>query len=178
MVCIISLCKHRLHEEEFVRPVAEIAEEFEDVRIVRKANVSGEKVIICGTALKDFEYLNRDYSWVLKARLILGICAGYQVLANLLSASLSKIERIGVHKVKCVEPDSVVGKEDFKAYFLHKLALKDTSFNRSVVQRLAVCNNEIAAFKAGKIYGLSFHPEVLNPDIIERFLTFETLENL
>jgi len=173
MVAIISLCKHKLHEEEFVRPVFEIVRgDREIVRAedVRPKKLEHESAIVCGTALKDFEYLKMDFSWLLDFKYVLGICAGYQVLARLFNAELSGLERIGVHDVVCVRKNPLF-KGKFRVYFLHELALEKVPENFEV---LAMCENEVAAFRVesegGEFYGVSFHPEVLNPEIIERFV--------
>ncbi len=178
MVAIISLCKHRLHEEEFVKPVVEIARKVADIEITRVSeDVDNRKIrkrhkgaIVCGTALKDFDYLQKDFSWLLDFEFVLGICAGYQVLARLFSANISRIERIGVHEVIC-KRENPLFEGRFRAYFLHELALsiKDVL---DVFEVLAVCENEVAAFKvkSKEFYGVSFHPEVLSPEIIEKFV--------
>ncbi len=165
---IVSVCKYRLHEEEFVRPVVELVKRFEDVSVVNAENVQKveEKAIICGTALKDFDYLGRDFSWILDFDFVLGICAGYQVIARLFSAELVNSERIGVYEVECVSENPLFD-SNFKAYFLHELAVRECK-NLKVLARV---KDDVAAFKVRKreFYGLAFHPEVLNPEIIEKF---------
>ncbi len=180
---LISVCRYRLHEEEFVRPVKELVERFDDVEVVRirestESEVSGseslkgnskDKAVICGTALKDFDYLNFDFSPLLNFRCLLGICAGYQILAKLFSAELSALKKIGVYGVKAVKQNPLF-KSDFRAYFLHRLALKADSVPQEF-EVLATQDEEVAAFRVAdrEFYGVSFHPEVLNPEIIENF---------
>jgi len=180
---LISICKYRLHEEEFVRPVKKLVEKFDDVTVIRireskvKSEVSGDleslkiedKAVICGTALKDFDYLNFDFSPLLNLRYLLGICAGYQILAKLFSAELSNVKKIGVYSVKVIKQNPLF-KSDFRAYFLHRLALKVDSVPEEF-DVLAMQNEEVAAFKVAdrEFYGVSFHPEVFNPEIIENF---------
>jgi len=64
-----------------------------------------EKIIISGTALMDSDYPNyiknfeklKDFG-----EKVLGISAGYQILAKIYKNILSKIEKIGVYKVKMI----------------------------------------------------------------------------
>jgi len=123
---------------------------------------------VCGTALKDYEYLKKDFSWIKDCKSYLGICAGYQMLAKVFSLKLEKIEKIGVYEVETVKKNPIIRSKKFKAYFLHTLAV---STPNEKIEVLSVCD-EIAAFKVVEkdFYGLSFHPEVLNPEIIENFI--------
>jgi len=177
MILLVSTCKYMLSEEEFVEPVAAIVREIGYRYSVRKyyekINFSKfEKVIICGTALKDFDYLKYldnfkpllDYSGK-----VLGICAGYHILAKIHGASLSSIEKIGVHEVKVVKENPLVPRGSIQAYFLHTLALTEAN---NVIEPLAFHDNEICLFKVRKkdFYGVAFHPEVLNKNIIIRFI--------
>ena len=169
---VVSVCKYKLHEEEFVRPVVEIVSRVEDVEVVRideELDFKGEKVIVCGTALKDFEYLKKDVSWIKKCKSYLGICSGYQMLAKAYSLRLERIEKIGVYEVKNVRQNGLTSKKKFKAYFLHELAIPEKKYEE--IEILSICG-EVAAFKVKEknFYGVSFHPEVLNPEVIENFL--------
>ena len=58
MILIISTCNNKLSEEEFVKPIATIVgdckiKHYNDVGYVDNY----EKIIICGTALEDNEFL-------------------------------------------------------------------------------------------------------------------------
>ncbi|MBI2004350.1 hypothetical protein HYS72_02700 [Candidatus Pacearchaeota archaeon] len=67
MILIINICKEKLHYFEFVKPIEDILrkENIEYQTIYYKKltdkellNKKLEKIIICGTSLKDNEYLN------------------------------------------------------------------------------------------------------------------------
>ncbi len=175
-VLVVSTCKYRISEEEFVRPVVEIVRRLgfraEVVRYADEFNpFEFGKVIICGTALRDFEYLNRidRFEFIREFRGdLLGICAGYQVIAKVFGFELERVERIGVYGVRVLIDDPIAS-GSFKAYFLHKLALRRVS---SPLIPVAVVDDEICMFRVSgrRIYGISFHPEVLNGDIIAKFL--------
>jgi len=170
------VCKYRLHEEEFVRPVVQVVEKFDDVEVFRISELKSESIsklksesaIVCGTALRDFEYCRADLSFLCGLRYILGICAGYQIIAKLFSAKPEKMLKIGVHEVETIKENPLFSGK-FRAYFLHELAVVKLPVT---LDALAVQGNEIAAFKVrGKnFYGVSFHPEVINREIIENFV--------
>ncbi len=172
MILIVSTCKYGLSEEEFVRPIAEIVEKagirYEIKHYKEKINPKEyDKAIICGTALKDFEYLENleRFEWINEFEgHILGICAGYQIIASMFGQKLERAERIGVYEVEVLR-ENPLAEGRFRAYFLHKLALKSVD-----VEPLAVQGDVVCMFQLRDLYGVSFHPEVLNPEIVERFL--------
>ncbi|RLF18033.1 MAG: hypothetical protein DRN06_02535 [Thermoprotei archaeon] len=177
MILVVSTCRFPLSEEEFVRPIVELIEEkggsyrvrryYEEIRFERYS-----KVIVCGTALRDFDYLNYVENFRGLAEYggeVLGICAGYQILAVIYGNRLEEVEKIGVRRVEVVESNPLTVEREFYAYFLHVYALREANERLEV---LALQGDEIAMFRvSGKdFYGVSFHPEVLNRDIIERFI--------
>ncbi len=176
MILVVSTCKWKLSEEEFVRPIIEIVDsmgfEYRVLKYLDRLNFGKySKVIITGTALRDFDYLNyvnefrtlREYSGS-----VLGICAGYQIIAKVFGNELSNLKKIGVYEFEFIK-ESKLAEGKSKAYFLHNLAL--TSVN-GLIEPLAFCGNEICVFKVKdkEFYGTSFHPEVLNREIIVNFL--------
>lgn len=176
MILIVSTCRYSLSEEEFVRPIVEIVRDcgldYEVARYFERLDLSGySHVIVCGTALRDFDYLNyiRNFSRLLDYDgAVLGICAGYQILARLYSNELEEIRKIGVYDVKVVRENPLIYR-DTRSYFLHKLALRNVNED---LEPLAMQNDEICSFKVKDrdFYGVSFHPEVLNREVIENFL--------
>ena len=98
MILLINTCSKKLSEHEFVRPVAELVKDCE-IRHFKKLGDLDKfsKIIICGTALKDFDYLNADWSWIKNYKgKLLGLCAGYQVIAKELGEHLEDHKIIGV----------------------------------------------------------------------------------
>ena len=64
MILIISICKEKLHELEFVKPIEDILKNnnakfaTKHYSKISKADLQrADKIIICGTSLKDNEYL-------------------------------------------------------------------------------------------------------------------------
>lgn len=177
MILIISVCSDRLSLSEFVKPVEDI---------LRKGNLKfftrhyteldrndleqAEKAIICGTALKDFNYLGNinQFDWLKEFRKpILGICAGMQLLAAVFGSTLVESKRIGQYRVKTVGKSGLTSRVEFQSYFLNSEAaeVNDAFEVLSQVGSLSC----MIKHKDREYYGCLFHPEVLNPEIIENF---------
>jgi len=177
MILLVSTCKYRLSEEEFVKPVARIVEESGYKHVLRRYYEETEfsqydKIVICGTALKDFEYLKylSNFEKLLDYRgKVLGICAGCHILAKIYGNSLEELKKIGVYRVKLLKANPLTSMSEFNAYFLHIYSLSKVN---DKLEPLALQENEVCLFKVKEkdFYGVSFHPEVLNRDIIENFL--------
>jgi anthranilate/para-aminobenzoate synthase component II len=179
MILIVSTCKEKLNEYEFVTPIIQIVKKFDKVKIVKfneldktKELVGVNKIIITGTALKDFEYLKyvKNFSFLLHTEApILGICAGAQIIGKFFGCRLSEKFSIGRYRVKIISQTPLCQQKKFFAYFL---------FSRYVVlnkefESLGVKGNSVVFFKHKQlpIYATLFHPEVYNPDVIVNFLS-------
>jgi len=170
MTIVISTCRYKLSEEEFVRPIVEIVKEngYEvEVRnykeLYNEFN-SNENVIISGTALKDFDYLNylNNFEWIesFKGK-VLGICAGAQIVSSIFGCELKEKKIIGAFDVE-------IKKEKRRAYFLVS-KLPELNDNFEVLGKL----DEVPVYfkvKKKETYGMLFHPEVLNQDLLVEFL--------
>jgi len=178
MILIISVCSDRLSYFEFVKPVEEILKKArKDSRTRYFLNMNhrdvgqAEKAIICGTALKDFRYLNsiEKFTWIKEVdKPVLGICAGTQILGKLFDCNLAERTKIGRYKVKIVQKNSLTSKEEFYSYFLNSKAMEpNEDFEILGESGNLKC---IVKHKRKRLYGCLFHPEVLNPEIITNFL--------
>ncbi|MGD0494856.1 MAG: hypothetical protein ABSB28_02305 [Candidatus Bathyarchaeia archaeon] len=178
MILIVNVCSDKLSYLEFVKPVEDIlkkagAESFTRhfLRVNHRDISRAEKVIICGTALKDFKYLGstRKFAWINESRKpILGICAGMQILAKLFNGHIIERTRIGRYKVKIIRKSIVASKDEFYSYFLNSKAVEPTEdFETLGESGNLKC---IIKHKHRRFYGCLFHPEVLNPEIITNFL--------
>ena len=172
MILIISTCAEKLNENEFVKPIVNIVgEDFEVKHYSDVVSVEGyEKVIICGTALKDNEFLeNLDkFIWVLETETpILGICSGMQILALSFGAELVEAKEIGVANIKVLEENPLFS-EDLEVYELHGNGL--TNLNQFDI--LAETSGSVQAIrhKEKRFYGIMFHPEVRNQSVVKNFL--------
>ena len=176
MILIISLCAEKMSELEFVRPIEQIVGKNYFVKHYKSLTETdlkkADKIILSGTSLKDFEYWNDFEKFLFLKNLkkpVLGICAGMQILVRLFDGELSKIEKIEIGQTQIDFEKNflgVSGKQ--KVYFLHKLGVRKIGKNFDVY---AKSDKGIAAIKhkSKKIYGVLFHPEVYNREIIENF---------
>ena len=213
MILLINICKEKLHYYEFVKPVEDILR-LNGIKYLKRhyKKIKGgdwgniDKIIICGTSLKDCEYIKDiDYfRWIYSSKKpILGICAGMQVIGlsfeldrqvkeldikNNFEHFLKKKTEIGfyteVFGKTSVSPTSKnnkvgdkenLGSKDFlglkgeqEVYHLHNYyvdfsKLRDFEvFSSSKISQAVKCNIK-------EIYGVLFHPEVRQKDLIKNF---------
>ncbi len=158
----------------------------------RPTDVMG--IVLCGTALMDKEYLEHLELFELLKYLnypILGICAGMQILSVLWGGKIIDELAIGVQafrpiseKYPCEEimenynkdPGlfEIFGKEKYcKAYHLHTLsATCPKEFHIIADYRPSDIGEKRPALikhTTKKVYGVLFHPEVMNNGILEYF---------
>jgi len=176
MILIISVCKNKLHELEFVEPVKEIVKkEGKDFFEVNCSQLEwgdvekADKIIICGTSLQDNNFLKRiqRFRWLKETeKSVLGICAGMQIIGIVFGGKVKKRTEIGYFK------------EEFNKEFLGLTGEQEVwhlhnnycSFLREFE---SFCLNKIpqaVKHREKKIYGVLFHPEVRNKDLIKEFL--------
>jgi len=168
MILIVDCCSEELSSREFVKPIQAIVKNKEN-KIVKLSEVTkhideSEKIILCGTALKDFTYLDADFSWLKDCKKpVLGICAGMQLIAISLGAKLIDNKEIGMTPI--ITKDNVLG-EIKEAYQLHG---KSTTLPKGATV-LYENSSGIQGFKKDNFFAIQFHPEVRNKQIVERFV--------
>ena len=168
MTLIISTCVEELSEPEFVTPLARIAGKcrVKHFRSVSKEDIAkAERIIISGTALRDFAYLDSDWSWLKDVDVpVLGICAGMQVILKAFGVPLHDHAVIGPQPVEVVKENPLC-EGTFSAYFLHT----KTGHGFEILAKSdgTPC---IVKHPSKELYGCIFHPEVMNEDILTRFL--------
>ena len=181
MILIISVCADKLSRAEFVRPIQEILKKDGIKFFTKHYNElyeedlnDAEKIIICGTALQDFQYLKDigKFSWVKSCKKpILGICAGMQIFGKIFGCEVYDKAIIGQEEIKITQKNDLIEEEDpFYSYFLNNKTIKLTK-DFEVLAR----GNEIEAVikhKSKRVYGCLFHPEVMNSEIIVNFCKF------
>ena len=180
MITLVSTCQHKMHEREFVKPIQSIIEKkglttntihIKDINITDLKNTSA--IIICGTALKDFEYndhlTNLDFIPTSTAP-VLGICSGMQILAQLYGASLQECQEIGMQELTIHDPKF---QKCTQVYAMHNVA--PTVPNEFT--EVASSHNcaHIIHHNEKPHLGVLFHPEVRNEHVIEDFLTVHGL---
>nr|MBC8435159.1 hypothetical protein [archaeon] len=127
-VLLISTCKEKLHELEFVKPIEDILNEINEHFFVKHySKVSKKdlgicsKVIICGTSIKDDFFLKdlKSFNWLkFFNKPVLGICAGMQILGRVYGGKPSKKTEIGFFHEKFVKDFlGIKGKQE--VYHLH-----------------------------------------------------------
>ena len=174
MILIVDMnFKGSLGFYEFVLPLCDIAEpvEYEVKHYLEVADVEKyEKIILSGTPLKDFGYLNdmNRFEWIRDCNIpILGICAGMQVIGLVFDSSLKLCREIGMTEVKTVKENPLFS-STFEAYELHTYGISPSD-NFEILAMSEKCVQGIR-YKRKKIYGVLFHPEVRNKDIINQFI--------
>ena len=171
MILIISTCQNRLSEEEFVKPIANLVD---DYRIKHYKDVgyvdNYDKIIICGTALEDNRFLNNlnKFNWLKNTdKEVLGICSGMQIIALMFGSTLIKNKEIGMTQIKHKKTNRLFSK-DLEVYELHNNGLKNLdNFN------ILAENEKVQSIKHKEkpFYGIMFHPEVRNEEIVKNFIS-------
>ena len=179
-ILVVSVCKYSFHEFEFVKPIEDILQKQElkffkrHYQKIKPGDLKKcSKVIICGTSLRDFEYLGNlhKFEWIKKLnKPVFGICAGMQIILSVLSdydLRFYKDEEIGFTNVYFEKP--ILGfEQNQRVYSLHQLNIKSVNKTFEVLAR---SNEGIQAIKhkTKEIYGVLFHPEVRQKDFILNF---------
>ena len=174
-ILLISTCKEKLCEYEFVKPIIEIIKSF-DYDIINYRNLETldfqiyDKVIICGTSLQDNDYLNYlfDFNRLKnRGKDILGICSGFQIICSMFDEEIIVQEEIGMVNVE-TQIKNPLASGNFQAYNMHNFSVDEvTSFN---VLAKSVNTIQMISHKKINVFGVSFHPEVRNQEIITNFL--------
>ena len=176
LVADLNFKKDSLGFYEFVSPIVAIVEELGECVVRHYLEVKQEdlsncsKIILSGTALKDNVTLNQTdkFEWIKDCgKPILGICAGMQTLGVVFGARLEKCLEIGMVQVTTLMANPLFS-SSFKAYALHNYSIQP-SLEFDVLADSAKCVQAIK-HKHKDIYGVLFHPEVRNKEIIQRFI--------
>ncbi len=183
MIChvlLADLCyeKNSLSQYEFVHPVREAMEKFgfpckicHYTEIDDNVLVSSDRVILCGTALKDNAYMEQinSFYWLKDLKKpILGICAGMQVISALFGGSVVPHPAIGLNTIEITRSSPLLGEpRQVEGYYLHNFAATLPEGFLSLAGETGI--PEAFRHCALPIYGIMFHPEVRNRWILERF---------
>jgi len=161
---------------EFVLPIAAIAEKMDECTIKHYLEVTSHdlkqcnSIILSGTALKDTTTLSQPdkFTWLKETeKPVLGICAGMETIAVAYGMQLIKCLEIGMTNIISLK-DNPLFSTDYKAYSLHSYCVEPTQ-DFEVWAKSSKCAQAIK-HKNKKIYGILFHPEVRNQEIIKRFI--------
>ena len=175
-ILLVSTCKEALSEREFVHPISIVLGSIEHQilhysKCTKNTIKSFDKIIICGTSLKDNKYLeNLDTfkkTFQKFSRPILGICSGMQVVCSIFNGKIVQNVEIGMTDSETLESNELcTGK--FQAYNMH------TNSVDNLADFIVLAKNknsiQVIKHKTKNIFGVSFHPEVRNENIISNFI--------
>lgn len=179
MILIISTCADKLHELEFVRPIENILSnrsiKFKTIHYKKLNNLlinKSDKIIICGTSLLDNKFLENIQSFKFiknYKKPLLGICAGMHLIGLVYGCKLKKYKQIGHFDVEFTENFlGFFGKH--KIYSLHGLYADFFKLNEFNIISYLNCPQAVK-HKTKEIYGILFHPEVRNKNLVEEFVS-------
>lgn len=168
--------KDSLAFNEFVEAIVSVVKPLENCTVkhyleIETSNLeSCSKVILSGNTLKDHQTLEHieKFGWIKTLeRPILGICAGMQTINLVFDNPLKPYLQIGMTEIQTVKENPLF-EGDFNVYSLHNysVALYETF---EVLAQSGSCIQAIK-HKEKNVYGVLFHPEVRNPEVIKRFL--------
>ncbi len=161
---------------EFVLPIVSIAEELEKCTVkhyleLNETSPNGyDKIILSGSALKDtvtFDQKTR-FKWLKDCgKPVLSICAGMQTIGLVFGGRVEKCREIGMTEVATCK-ENILFSSTFKVYALHNYALVPPA-EFDVLAESANCVHAIK-HKHKELYGVLFHPEVRNIEVVKRFI--------
>jgi GMP synthase (glutamine-hydrolysing) len=176
MILLIQINNHNFHYLEFVKPIEDIlGNNNVKFKSVHYKEISSEqisqskKIIIPGTSLKDNSFLNNidRFQWILEYNNpILGICGGMHILGLLYKGKLKKQQEIGLTEVIFHKPYlGFFGLRE--VYELHNFFVESSEY-----LIFANSNNcpQAIKHKNKDFYGVLFHPEVRNKNLIVNFV--------
>jgi GMP synthase-like glutamine amidotransferase len=162
---------------EFVLPIVTIAKKTQDECVIKHfLEVTNQdlnkcdRVILSGTTLKDTATLSQleKFVWLKeKEKPVLGICAGMETVGAVFGMRLIRCLEIGMTQINMLKENPLFS-ADFKAYSLHSYCV-EASDDFEIWAKSAKCI-QIIKHKIKPIYGVLFHPEVRNTELIKRFI--------
>jgi GMP synthase (glutamine-hydrolysing) len=175
MILIVQICNLEFHYLEFVKPIEDILHRnniaFESIHykmLTDKLITRADKIIISGTSLKDNKFLNdiNDFIWITELnKPILGICGGMHILSLIFDGKLKKQQEIGLTEI-IFKKEFLGIKGKKQVYELHNFYVESKSYE--IIGKSKKCSQAVK-HKQKPIYGVLFHPEVRNKDLITNF---------
>jgi GMP synthase (glutamine-hydrolysing) len=172
MILVVDVCSEKLHYYEFVKPVVDLLES-EEVLVSHYDDLETkdlercDKVIICGTSLADNKFLDdiEKFKWLKDFdKPVLGICAGFQIFGEVFGGKMGKKLEIGFFREEFVE-DFLGLSGEVEVYHLHNNYV-DFPLDWRIYSGVEFAQ----AVRKGNFYGVLFHPEVRNKEMILRFI--------
>ncbi len=179
-ILIINVCKEPLHIMEFVEPIKKIIlgeglnffeKNYSDVSTFDLDNASS--IIICGTSLKDNEFTKhmKFFDWIKEInKPILGICAGVQIIGLIFGGKINTMTEIGFYFEEFEKIFlGLSGKQE--VYHLHNNFIDFKKLNNFEVYCVQNGVSQAVKHKDKEIYGVLFHPEVRQKEMILSFIS-------
>ncbi|MDD1761944.1 MAG: diphthine--ammonia ligase [Methanothrix sp.] len=181
-ILLVDLCSvpDSLSHYEFVHPIRDALNELgrrtyvlHYSQVTKEALDACERIILCGTALKDNDYAEHleALSWIkCQKKPLLGICAGMQVIAAVYGGSILPHPQIGLVKMEILRDSPLLGEPRFiEGYHLH-------NYSATLPDGFELISGKASAADAffhpvRPTFGIVFHPEVRCRWILERFVS-------
>jgi anthranilate/para-aminobenzoate synthase component II len=178
MILIVDMnCKKdSLGYFEFVLPIVSIAKELEDSKVKHYSELTDDdiygssRIVLSGTPLKDNDTFGHPekFKWLKSVnKPILGICAGAQTIGVAFDLVLTRRLEIGMTQIVTLTENHLFS-GTFKAYSLHNYCVESSDEFEILAE--SECCIQALKHKQKPIYGILFHPEVRNPEILKHFL--------
>lgn len=175
MILIINVCCEKLHYYEFVKPVEDIVEEGFVTKHYNEINSkdldNASKVIICGTSLKDNQFTKdlEKFAWLKDFdKPVFGICAGFQLIGLVYGGEIKNHLEIGFFH-EGFDKDFLGFNGEVEVYHLHNNYVDFSKLSEFEVYSDSVVS-QVVKHKHKEIYGVLFHPEVRNKEMIKNFV--------
>jgi anthranilate/para-aminobenzoate synthase component II len=181
MILLINICKEKLHYFEFVKPIEDILKQnnikffTKHYKEIKKTDLNDiSKIIFCGTSLYDNEFVKDINNFKLFFEInkpVLGICGGMQIIGLIFRGKLKKQTEIGFYNEEFNK--EFLGLTDKQnIYHLHNYCI---DFYRLKEFEIFSTNkiSQAVKHKEKLIFGVLFHPEVRQKQLIINFCNLE-----
>lgn len=176
MILLIDICKEKLGFYEFVKPVGDVLIK-NNVRgfirhyscLTKKDLDKASSVIICGTSLFDGDFIDNidKFNWLKDFKKpVLGICGGMQIIGLVFGGKLKKKTEIG-YFTEVFDKEFLSLDGENEVYHLHNNYVEFSKLDFDVAAGKKV--SQAVKHKKKNIFGVLFHPEVRNKDLISQF---------
>jgi GMP synthase-like glutamine amidotransferase len=161
---------------EFVSPIVSVVQPLEKCEVKHFLEIDPSKlscyskIVLSGTTLKDHATLKQveKFNWVKTCgNPILGICAGMQTISLVFDEPLLNCLQVGMAEITTLKNNPLF-QGGFKAYVLHNYSVGPSQTFEALAQS-AKCIQAIK-HREKDVYGVLFHPEVRNQEILKRFI--------
>ena len=176
MILIIQIHNIPFHYYEFIKPIeGTIKNTGMSFTSIHYKNLTKEylnttdKIIISGTSLKDNTFLKdiERFTWIKTyEKPLLGICGGMQLIATAFQEEILNGQEIGLQTIT-YNKEFLGEMGEKEVYGLH-----NNFVNAKIFEIIARSGKYPQAIKHPQrpIYGVLFHPEVRNKNMIEYFI--------